>query len=208
MRSRIDDELLRGSTINTQIDREIVSAIDHYKRKRFWFNEGTTTSSTAASGEYQARPATILDLDSLRITISSGTYPLDERHFSTLEQWSTGTTLTGQPTDFAPYKDTFRLYPIPDGIYTLTWAGLLDLGTPSVDADTSAWFTDGEELIRERAKAMVRINVIMDQAAAMERAGLASDPMGCVSFGERSALRELKRATARRTATGKVKAAC
>ena len=35
MRSRIDDELLRGGTLDTQITREIVSAIKHYKRRRF-----------------------------------------------------------------------------------------------------------------------------------------------------------------------------
>jgi hypothetical protein len=206
MRDRIDDELLRGGTLDTQIDREIVSAIAHYKRRRFWFNEGTTTSNTAASVEYQAMPTDLLSLDSIRIAQGNDPVPLIERPMSTLEAWGASTTQVGMPSDFAKYKDTVRLFYCPDAIYPLTWAGIIDLGTPSGDSDTSAWFVEAEEMIRERAKAAVSINVIKDADAKGEQRALALAGKPCLSALEYTAFRELQRETNRRTTTGRIKA--
>lgn len=202
MRDRIDDELLRGGTLDTQINYEILSAISHYKRRRFWFNEGTTTSSTAAGTEYQALPATLLRMDSIRITDGNDPVPLTARSMSTLEAWGASTTFTGMPSDYARFKESIRLYPCPDAIYTLTWAGLIDLGTPSLDADTSAWFEEAEELIRQRAKAAVRINYIKDADAISEQRTLALAGKPCLSALEFTAYNELRRETMRQTSRG------
>jgi hypothetical protein len=206
MRSRIDDELLRGGTLDSQINLEILSAINHYKRRRFWFNEGTTTSSTADGTEYQDLPADLYSLDSIRITDSGDPEPLIKRHFVTIENWCAGTVQRGMPSDWAPYKDKVRLYVCPDAVYTLTWAGIVDLGTPSADADTSAWFEEAEELIRQRAKAAVRINYIKDADAIAEQRTLAMAGKPCISALEYTAFMELKRENARRTSTGRIKA--
>ena len=205
MRTRIDDELLRGNTLDTQINREILSAITHYKRRRFWFNEGTTTSSTAASTEYQNMPATVLSLDSIRITDGNDPVQLIERSNDVLEMWGASATFSGMPSDFAKYKEKIRLYPCPDAVYTLTWAGIIDLGTPSADADTSAWFVEAEEMIRQRAKAAVRVNYIKDADAIAEQRTLALAGKPCISALEYTAFRELWRETARRTTTGRIR---
>lgn len=207
MRSRIDDELLRGGTLDSQINAEILSAISHYKRRRFWFNEGTTTSSTAAGVEYQAFPTDLLSLDSLRVDDGGGQpTPLIERSFVTLEAWGASTSTTGIPTDYARYKEKIRLYACPDAAYTLTWAGIVDLGTPSLDADTSAWFEEAEELIRQRAKAAVRVNYIKDADAIAEQRSLALAGKPCLSALEYTAFMELKRETTRRTGSRFIKA--
>lgn len=206
MRTRIDDELLRGGTLDTQINREILSAIAHYKRRRFWFNEDTTTGSAVAGEEYQDMPTDLLSLDSIRITDGNDPVQLLERPNSLLEQWGASETFTGMPSDFAKYKGQIRFYPCPDAIYSLTWAGIVDLGTPSADTDTSAWFVEAEELIRQRAKAAVRINYIKDADAIGEQRALALGGKPCISALEYTAFMELKRENARRTATGRIRA--
>lgn len=202
MRSRIDDELLRGGTLDTQINYEIQSAISHYKRRRFWFNEGTTTSNTAANTEYQALPTDLLRMDSIRIQDGSDPVPLSARSMSTLEAWGASATFLGMPSDYARYKEKIRLYPCPDAVYSLIWAGLIDLGTPSADGDTSAWFEEAEELIRQRAKAAVRINYIRDADAIAEQRALALAGKPCLSALEYTAFNELRRETMRQTSRG------
>jgi len=62
LQNRIADELLTGATVTTaQIKLEILSAIQHYERERFWFNEAQTTLSTAASANSVAVPSDLLE---------------------------------------------------------------------------------------------------------------------------------------------------
>ena len=51
MLDRIDDELDRGGTLTTQVSKAIKSAIAHYERRRFWFNEARLTGLTIVASQ-------------------------------------------------------------------------------------------------------------------------------------------------------------
>src|SRR5690606_29350195 len=67
---------------------------------------------------------------------------------------------TSTPYVYAVQADQFRLYPTPDDSYTLILTYRYELEKPSDDTDSTAWFTDGEELIRTHAKIDMLENVI------------------------------------------------
>ena len=206
MRARIDNVLARGGTLSSEIDASIREAIDHYKYRRWWFTESTLTSNTSDGGEYISAPATFLSLDSLRMDNSStgDDYALRPAAYEQFENWQADGANEGKPLYYVEYKSQYRLYPVPDGVYALIWSGLVDLGTPSADSDTSAWFTTAEGLIRCRAKALVQINYLRDERAEAQMAGLIGRGSDRLSLTEEAAYKSLWRENVRRTTSGRI----
>ena len=152
MYGRILDELTR-SDLTSQAKNSIQSAISFYEDTPFWFNDEIATASTTASTEYYALPSDFRRDRSLTCTVNGNAYPLKRRSQKTLDNWFINSTnYTGYPSDYTIYKEQFRLYPIPNGTYTLTLSYVKQLSTLSADADTNAWMVEGEELIRSRAE--------------------------------------------------------
>ena len=202
LRDRIADELDR-SDFTTQIEREIKSAIQHYDKQRFWFNEARNISFATVDGtEYYGSSVdsdipNLLFIDTLRIAITStDKYDLERVPFEDLASISDSITADeGQPTGYAYYAKQIRLYPIPDASYSVYGSGVMFLGDLSASADTNAWMTDGEELIRARAKWSLLTHVIKEKSSA--------DDMKAVEKEELSALIA---ATNSRKATGRIQA--
>lgn len=204
MIDRIEDELIR-SDLTTQVKKAVQSAIRHYSRERFYFNEGQWTASTVASQKMYAVPTGLIEADMMKITVNGFEYELLKRDWNYLENVDTSPTYTGQPTDWAYFADQFRLYPVPDAVYTLTLSGVKTLDALSADADTNAWMVEGEELIRARAKADVRVNVIQDAAAIQELIGFANSGEGFYCAMEKSAFSSLKGRSNVRLAVGRIR---
>lgn len=210
MRARIADEIgdVDEAEFTTQIKRAIVDAIEHYQAERFWFLEdwdvqqSAITSVTADGTEFYAFPTSpkVIKLDTLRIK-TSGTeaYDLIRQDWASIDHLATlASVFKADPTDYAVRGEYVRLYPIPDGVYTLYWTGIVQptaLTTSSEDADTNAWMTEGAQLIRNRAKMIVARDVLRDP----ELASLAGQ-------AELEALARLRRETRRRLSGGRVKA--
>lgn len=178
MKTRIADELAR-SDLTSQIALAVLSSVKHYERRRFYFNEGrASTFSTVAGQEFYgsadlADIPNYLDIDTLRITISSNSnYTLDPKTYEYLDEINVGgTTTRGQPVFYSNYAQQIRLYPVPDAVYTMRISGVKALTALSADADTNAWTTDAEDLIRHRAKWDIYANVTGDiqQAGVMKQ---------------------------------------
>lgn len=181
MTSRIADEMLR-SDLTSQIQSAIQSAIRHYSGTRFWFNEATATTAdgfgpTASGTEYYSLPTDFQAVDTITATISD-VYQLVPESFNEIDRIQQSASYhTGQPWKYAIYRQMLRLYPIPDGTYTLRINYVKSLTALSADADTNAWMTDGEELIRCRAKRDVYIHVLEDQRMAEAMSKLESDAL-------------------------------
>ena len=77
---------------------------------------------------------------------------------------------TGQPCYFAKFSEGYRLFPIPDGVYTIRFTGHVRLGAPATDADTSAWVDEAYDLIASYAKRYLALHRLKDTAlkAAMD----------------------------------------
>lgn len=208
MKSRVSDELARDD-LSSQIALAIKDAIREHEGKRFFFNEKRFRLLTIEDQEYYALSSltetdetpldagvTLLEIDSVTLTENNQPYPLSER----TQQWmdrmqSPATTTTSTPTDYAIYADEIRLYPIPDGGYECIISGLARLKTLSADADTNAWMTEGDALIRHTAKKLLYRDVLRD-AVGLQMAMTA----------EAEALAALERKTAAKIGTGRIAA--
>ncbi len=165
MRNRILSDLSRTSAddLTSTAEAEIKSAIAHYERRRFWFLEQRSTSSTVTNQEFYGLPTDFRDIDSIVININNWTYPLILRTYNTTEDWFVkSATFTSHPTDYAIYDEQLRLYPIPNGNYVLTISYYKKLAALSNESDTNEWMVDGEELIRSRAESVINARKIKD----------------------------------------------
>ncbi len=205
MRDRILNETNRPD-LSTEAEEAIQSAIAHYSTRRFWFNTDVITDAdaTTADAEYVDLPATLLAIDSLQLDDGNGFYTLERWPNAKIEYWNEGAVASGAPYAFSEYQGQVRLSPIPAAIYDLKWFGLVELAALSADSDTNAWMVEAEELIRERAKAYVLINIVRDAEAKADARMLALQPRGqsCLSAMELAALRRLRSQTVKRTTRG------
>ena len=202
MMDRIADEINR-SDLTSQIQKAIKTAIKTYDKDRFWFNESRSfTFSTVAGQEFYTSSdntniPNLLAIDTIQVAITStDKYLLQRVPYEQIEAISSNTTVDqGQPTWFAYYGKQLRLYPIPDAVYTVRVSAVWALDDLSATSDTNAWMTDGETLIRSRAKRELYTHVIRDTdgAAAMAQAEITE-------------LKDLRSASSMRGATGVVQA--
>lgn len=208
MINRISNEVGGVSTASTttsptlaEIKAAILSAIDNYTRMPFYFLQSrSSTFSTVASQEYYgaadlAAIPDISQIDALTITVNSTLTPLERRSFDYIDARNSTSTITGRPADYCYYAKQIRLSPIPDDAYTVRIAGYIRLAELSADADTNAWLTDGERLIRHRASYDLWSSVLSDDS----RAATARQ-------NEMSALRELIMEGNMRSTSGRVRA--
>lgn len=198
MKARIAAELERSDLLaGNFIQNAIQDAIKHREQKRFWFNESRDLTFPTVNGQriYTATDAswiaTVIDIDALFITVGGQNRCLRRRDAADIELHSDNAALVGEPYSWAYWDSTIQLYPIPQQAYTVRAYAQVRLTTLSADADTNAWMTYGERLIRQTAKALICSDVIMDDAAAAKYGGLSE-----------AALATLEEETGRRQATG------
>jgi hypothetical protein len=163
MQTRIADELAR-SDLTTQIQYAILDAIKAYESEEFWFNRlYRSTASISLSEMSMTLPGNVLAIDKITLVRDSTTedYLIARDAKFILEVQSPGTT-TRQPKEFAIYGDRILFDCQSDDDYTIYINGTEKATAPSAAGDTSAWFVEAEELIRNRAKANIYLDVIMD----------------------------------------------
>jgi hypothetical protein len=170
MKDRIDRELRRSGSIDTQIGEAISSAIEAYSDDRFFFNEKrSNTFNTIADQEFYGSsdfPAIslLVKIDYVTMRIGNTVYDILPDIPATMEGASDNATATGQPGWYVYYERQIRLYPVPS---TSSWpvrvAGLYRYAAPASDAETgNFWMTEGERLIRSRAKYELATHVLRD----------------------------------------------
>lgn len=167
--AQIEDDLDRND-LNNQVTRAVDYAIEHYAKDRFWFNEAInqSVSLTVSIAELALSdlPVRFLEIDRLRIKLSSNTY-LDMYHRD--YDWIMArqdTNLVAQPIEYAIYNEKLQFDSYSDTSYTLVIDGIKSLGNTASDsyssADATAWFNEGRDLIRSAAKRDVYTHVIKD----------------------------------------------
>jgi hypothetical protein len=195
MKTRIADEIAR-SDLTSQIAAAILSAIEFYDRRRFWFNETEATFNTVAGTDaYTSATATFLSTliedDSMTVTVSDSKEPMHKISFAEMQRYRIDNVQSGAPTHYAYYRQRLYLHPVPDAAYPIIVFHTGTLGIPASDGASNAWTTEAEELIRLRAKADLFENVIREFGEADR-----------LRAREQEALQSLIRFTNGRTATG------
>lgn len=185
--ARIADEFSR-TDLDTQIERFVLDAVKRYKSYGWWFNQSVATITTTADDYQYAVPDDFLAVDSLTVTSGTDVWPLTECPYAQIAALETDTT--GEPTMFALYRQQFRLYPVPDGEYTLTLSYLVILDALT-STDSNAWTTNVEELIRCAASEALCRGLLRDPTWADQWRVMKND-----------AFRDFRRESAMRTTTG------
>ncbi|HYH17880.1 MAG TPA: hypothetical protein VD995_04620 [Azospirillum sp.] len=190
LKARIARKLSRDD-MTDEIADAIQAAIRHYQRRRFTFNEARATTITAAGTEYYDLPSNLIEIDVLKLADGDRTEPLTPRDYAWMDGVSSQPSHRGEPSDYAVFAGQLRLYPIPDGVYTLAIAYVKRLPALASDSDGNAWTDDAQDLICFRALADLYGSELRDleMAAAMETAArqiledLTGDTLARVSTG-------------------------
>lgn len=197
MQSRIADEI-SDTALTTQIRRCIQTAIQFYESTEFAFNSRVNdTFSLVVDQEYygSADLAAIPDLVLIKdmyFTIDGTRRDVTSVPFSAIANDQNG-SVKGDPYNFAYESQQIRMFPIPATVRTVTMADVYKLATLSADADTNAWMTDGEELIRQRAKALLKIDYLSDQTATGQMLAMAAKGSDALNPLEEAAYKGLLR---------------
>lgn len=235
MRTRIADELNRrpgdiiGSpslSVGLVINREINNAIKHYESMRVWWTEVRDwfIGSTVDGTRYYSLTADFLQMDSVVIHYNSSKWPLTRRSWADIEDKDRSVdSVKGTPQDYVIFANQMRLFPTPNGAYSLigsyikrTYPTSLTgsyTNTTSHSPTTTAshnnrlggWYEHGEELIRQRAKAAVQINYLRDTNARTEMAILQSQGQDFLSMMEKQAHAQLSDEVKDRLSSGRVR---
>lgn len=186
MQTRIASEVIRTS-LTSDIQNAIQSAIQDYEGERLHFNEQTYLIPTTSGTQDYALPAsltteaggalgtgeTLLEIDSLVCYLNNWPLPLRPVSSGWINAYQS-TNFVGQPAYYAFFNNKVRLAPIPNGAYSLKITGLSRLPALSAAGDANAWMTEGEKLIREHAKLILYRDIIrnseMAQVASMAEA--------------------------------------
>lgn len=176
MVNQLVDDLDRPDLVGP-VRNAIRGAIGFWQRERFAFNDGVLAFSTVPGqagygGAYLAGQNVMLAIDSaVAVDGCDTTWPLRCVPLSTLEALG-DQNQCGQPAYFARFSEGYRLFPIPDGVYTIRFTGHVRLGAPATDADSNAWTDEAYDLIASYAKRYLALHRLKDPAlkAAMDTA--------------------------------------
>lgn len=149
------------------IQQAIQNSIAFFERDHFYFNElqSINNVSTVVNQEFYTSTdwpflGSIIHIDDLWILVSSNRYTLNPRTEQYLDDISVNPNSIGQPTDYALYNKTLRLYSIPDGVYPVSVEGTQKFSTLAVSTDSNSWTTDAADLIKAGAKMDILENIL------------------------------------------------
>lgn len=190
IKTRIATEMVRDDLLDdlaAQLLIHIQRACEFYSDERFWFNAIIdNTAATVAATDTVAVPSTVRRVD--RVTIPASYQELREVQLDDIDPLSG--SMSSIPYAYAYLNDTLKLYPIPDAVYALRITGLKQIDAPAVDADTSVWTNQAQDLIVGRAKYTLYRGQFRDEGGASLALAETTE-----------ALARLKRETARRLET-------
>lgn len=198
LKSRIADDLVR-SDLNTQIVNEIYDGITKFQRRRFWFNETRDETFSTVAGQYiygYDDLSTIPDfvaIDALYSTVSSYVRQLRAVPPEELETLGGTNAMTGEPTSWCYFAQSIRLYPVPNGVYSMRIQGHIRKTPPTnvTDSAYNVWTYEAFELLRCYAKRQIAMHTLRD----MEMVAIMNDAV-------KSQINDLLAETSKRNGTG------
>lgn len=160
MLTRISSEINR-TDIDNNIYDAVISAIAFYEHQEFYFNQAVWTLTTTANQRYTYLTgiSDFLIPIVLRVTDTASQYRvLDEKPYSEIESKYISDSSTGRLYEYSVFAERFWWWLIPDSAYTVNVSYIKQLTRPTSISDTtnnSAWFSDGEAMIRSKAKSYI-----------------------------------------------------
>lgn len=188
--TRICDDLSRPeSEIGLAVEREILSAIEHYSSERFGFNERTLQFTISATSVYSfasivasnAAALSISDISEIigpeivRTYTNNRYLELERENYSTVLRMSES-TLSAEPSYWAVWNKSLVFETIPPTMTGFV-EGHVKLTELSSANQENAWLNEGRELIAARATAMVCKKKLHDSDLANTFVGIEIDEL-------------------------------
>lgn len=201
LKAEIADDLER-TDLTTQIAEAITAAITHWQAERFYFNESrlNTFVTVAAQSTYTSSDdgdiPNFLQIDYVKLIDSDGQiYTLLRQDPEDIEDLLFTGTSSGRPYSYAYWEESFRLFPVPDDVYTIRPVGHVLKAEPAADGATgNVWMTAGYDLIK--AEALERLSKFKERDL---------DYAGTNREAKIAALSRLWRLSSKKTATGQIR---
>jgi hypothetical protein len=201
LKARIEDDLNR-SDIDTQIGEAITDAINFWKPTRFYFNEtrSSTFATVASTSTYttseDADIPLFVKLDAVFLNDGTNNHELTWYPPEEMEYLLDSNASSTRPYAYTYFETSFRLYPVPDAVYTVRPIGLIEKAAPASDGEASnVWMTEAFELIRCRAKLYLITHLDIDDKMTQ---------IQLLSAAEQSALSKLRRESTKRAGGGRI----
>jgi len=170
VRARVSSDLNR-TDLDSDIDKALNRAIEHYEKENFWFQDQSATFSTVISQPTYTSadgiPTDIKEIDYVKIRVNGNDYELIRRSFNEVEQRRVSNTSNGTPQDYAIYKENFHIYPTPNGVYSIFVYYKKKYALLVNDEDTNDWTTDAEDLIESWAEWWINLRRTKDYESAV-----------------------------------------
>lgn len=215
MKARIVRELGNRTDLTTDIADAITTAINCYKSERLRWNEtqplSQVTFNTVAGTSFygsatKAEIANLYKIDYLHVLIGSEYFPLDRVQPADIRLLiETPGTQNGQPEKFSYEGETLLLYPTPSQAFTILIGAHFSYAAPAADAAVgNRWMTDGELLIRSRAKYELALHKTRNVAMQEAMSPLMPPPGKTTGHAAYWELRRLKGEANRLTSRGRI----
>ena len=213
MKARIASELGR-SNLTSDIAAAITTAISEYQKERFRFSDvipdappqfNTAANKWIYTSADNANIGSLLKIDYVLILIGTTNIPLIKSTPEQIKIYNQQQTMRGQPSWYAYEGNELLLAAIPTQIYQIELGLFRRVDGPATDGEANnPWMTDGERLIRSRAKYEIAVHVTRNptMAAAMN----PFPPMAAQSMGAAyDAWKALKSEANRVTSLGRIR---
>lgn len=158
MRQRILKEVKDSQQTQYEsfIDDALRSAILFYSDQKLWFLQKMETVMLLETASSVAVPTDFQLIISLRISVDSrwrgDVDGFQQKTHDQLQGFSQDQTLTGVPRYWALFGSSFYMDKLADDDYALEVSYYKkDTSLPDADGDTSVWYDDGKDLIRNKA---------------------------------------------------------
>ncbi|MFM9850134.1 MAG: hypothetical protein ACKVP3_23630 [Hyphomicrobiaceae bacterium] len=169
----------------SDIHDAILSAIEMYQHKRFYFNESRTITflTTALQARYGENDDTdiarIIKFDYVTATVAGEPYELTPMAPNEAEVAVSSGINRGQPEFYSYYGQEIVLAPIPvDDDWAIRVGAVISQPAPASDSEANnVWMTKAERLIRATAKMELYLHVIKDIEAANTQKAIADDAL-------------------------------
>lgn len=183
--AQIADDLIRSDLTN-QIRSAVDAAIRAYRFEPLRFNEAYRSTATLSISTVSLALTAITPrfrrIHRLRVVRNANDYlDLYQRDYDWIMARQDA-VIASMPLEYCIYNDTVHFDSMADQTYTLYLDGIVDVtgaGTTNTYSQSSAaaWFNDGRELIRHRARREVYAHVIKDFEMASAAKGAEDEAL-------------------------------
>jgi len=169
---RITLDYLNRTDLDSQTIRAVQAAVRHYERRRFPWNEATTTLTCVTAQPYVSVPTDFLVLD-LPLEIqyqSSANTALARIPFADIVEMNAVQGHNSTPTHYALRANQFHLALSPDSAYPIICHYLKQLPvlTSGAMTATNGWLSAAEDVIVYHAAKLMWANVLRNTEEGMK----------------------------------------